>query len=94
MPTYQYRCRYCHREMELFQRITAPPETRCPSCKKEGLERGIGGGQALFQFKGKGFYQTEYKAAEKPAEAPVPSECCPCGKKAKTDCSSKNSPER
>ncbi len=70
MPTYTYRCTSCQKEVELFQKITDEPAVMCPECGKPALERGIGGGQAMFQFKGKGFYETDYKK----------SSCCPCGK--------------
>jgi putative FmdB family regulatory protein len=73
MPTYEYHCKSCSHRLEAFQKITDAPLTECPQCKKNGLQRGIGGGQASFQFKGKGFYLTDYK---KPGEKG----CCPCGK--------------
>ena len=77
MPTYDYRCEACGHELELFQKISAPPKKKCPACKKQKLKRQIGGG-AGFLFKGSGFYLTDYrsdsykKAAEadkKPAES-------------------------
>ena len=74
MPTYEYECRDCHHEFELFQNITAKPITRCPKCKKNKLRRLIGRGAGII-FKGSGFYQTDYRsdhykkqsAADKPA---------------------------
>ena len=77
MPTYDYVCRACGHELELFQNITEAPKRKCPACKKNRLERKIGGG-AGFLFKGSGFYLTDYrsdsykKAADadaKPADA-------------------------
>ncbi|MCC6676566.1 MAG: zinc ribbon domain-containing protein [Phycisphaerales bacterium] len=76
MPTYEYRCRSCGHEMELFQSMSDAPKRKCPDCGKNTLERLIGTGAAIV-FKGSGFYQTDYrsesykKAAEaesKPAE--------------------------
>jgi putative FmdB family regulatory protein len=77
MPTYDYACDACGHEFELFQSITAAPETKCPKCGKKKLRRLIGPGAALV-FKGSGFYQTDYRsesykkaaAAEKTAAAP------------------------
>ncbi len=81
MPTYPYRCESCLQECEIFQKITDQPATHCPNCGSESLKRGIGGGNAVFQFKGSGFYETDYKKSpEKPA-------CCPCGKNS-SSCSS------
>lgn len=76
MPTYEYRCKSCGHEMELFQSMSDAPKRKCPECGKNALERLIGTGAAIV-FKGSGFYQTDYrsesykKAAEaesKPAE--------------------------
>ena len=75
MPTYQYQCKKCGKELEEFQSITAPPLVRCPKCKTNNLVREIGAGSGLI-FKGSGFYQTDYKKdikkeskkAEKPAD--------------------------
>ena len=75
MPTYDYVCRACGHELEVFQSISAPARKRCPRCRKARLERRIGTG-AGFLFKGQGFYQTDYRSdayekarsAEKSAE--------------------------
>jgi len=78
MPTYEYTCEKCQHVMEAFQKITDGPLTSCPRCGEESLQRGIGGGSATFQFKGKGFYLTDYKGQK---DAPSTGSCCPCGKK-------------
>ncbi|QDU96674.1 FmdB family zinc ribbon protein [Lignipirellula cremea] len=61
MPTYDYLCRGCGHEFELFQRMTADPEKKCPNCKKLKLTRLIGSGSGVV-FKGSGFYQTDYRS--------------------------------
>lgn len=61
MPTYDYRCRSCEHEFELFQQMTAPVKRKCPLCKKNDLERLIGIGAGVL-FKGGGFYETEYRS--------------------------------
>lgn len=61
MPNYDYTCEKCGHQMVAFQSIKAEPLTKCPSCNQEGLKRGVGGGNTLFQFKGEGFYITDYK---------------------------------
>jgi putative FmdB family regulatory protein len=74
MPTYEYVCRACKNEMELFQSMKDSPKRKCPKCGKNALERKIGLGAAIL-FKGSGFYQTDYRTesykkgadAEKPA---------------------------
>lgn len=73
MPTYDYRCKACGHELEVFQKITEAPKKKCPACKKSQLERQIGGG-AGFLFKGSGFYLTDYRSDgyRKAAEADKP----------------------
>lgn len=61
MPTYDYRCKACRHEFELFQSMTDSPRRKCPACGKSSLERLIGTGAALL-FKGSGFYQTDYRS--------------------------------
>ena len=76
MPTYDYRCKGCGHEFELFQSMSAKPERTCPKCGRKTLERLIGTGAALL-FKGSGFYQTDYRSesyrkaadADKPASS-------------------------
>ncbi len=74
MPTYEYTCASCSQKLEAFQKITEEPLKLCPNCKKEDLQRGVGGGEAIFKFNVKGFYITDYK------QKPEGSSCCPCGK--------------
>jgi len=62
MPTYDYVCRACGAELELFQSITARPRRKCQRCGKNTLERRIGTGAGIL-FKGSGFYQTDYRSA-------------------------------
>jgi len=74
MPTYEYVCKACKHELELFQSMKDAPKRKCPKCGKNQLERKIGLGAAII-FKGSGFYQTDYRTesykkgadAEKPA---------------------------
>jgi len=61
VPTYDYVCKACGHELELFQNISEAPKRKCPACKKNRLERKIGGG-AGFLFKGSGFYLTDYRS--------------------------------
>ena len=61
MPTYEYRCSACSHELEEFQYIKDAPLKKCPKCGKNTLKRLISGGAAIV-FKGKGFYQTDYRS--------------------------------
>jgi len=73
MPTYEYRCKNCQHEFELFQNMSDAVKRKCPSCAKNALERLIGTGAAVL-FKGSGFYETDYRSEtyKKAAKADAP----------------------
>jgi len=76
MPTYDYACTTCG-IFEVFQSIKEDALTVCPTCKKKGLSRLMGGGGGII-FKGEGFWETDYnrskdyKAKSKADGAPTP----------------------
>ncbi|MGD8441533.1 MAG: zinc ribbon domain-containing protein [Holophagae bacterium] len=57
MPLYEYECFLCHHRFERIQRVDADPIRECPSCG--GAVRRLLGTPAL-QFKGSGWYVTDY----------------------------------
>src|SRR6185295_11890113 len=59
MPIYEYRCEHCG-DFEEMQRITDPPLSRCPSCRRK-VRRLIS--STSFQLKGGGWYVTDYGRA-------------------------------
>ncbi len=85
MPNYDYYCESCKEVREVFQRITEAPLRTCPACGQETFQRQIGGGNALFCFKGSGFYKTDY-AKGKPTESATRVESSGCGCKGKHEC--------
>ena len=76
MPTYQYRCKQCGCEKEVFQRMSDDALTACPECNAEEFERVISA-EGGFLLKGSGFHNTDYK--QKGACDDSPS-ACPSGK--------------
>lgn len=60
MPTYEYVCRGCGHELEVFQRMSEDALTECPACEQTELRRKIGRGAGII-FKGGGFYETDFK---------------------------------
>jgi len=62
MPTYEYVCKACGAELEIFQSITESPKRKCTACGALKLSRKIGAGAGIL-FKGQGFYQTDYRSA-------------------------------
>jgi putative FmdB family regulatory protein len=57
MPLYEYLCESCGRRTEALQRLDDPPLSVCPHC--EGPLRKLLSAPA-FQFKGSGWYLTDY----------------------------------
>lgn len=56
MPTYQYRCQDCGRDLEIFQKFSDPSLTVCPQC--QGALRKVFNAVGVV-FKGSGFYKTD-----------------------------------
>ena len=69
MPLYEYRCRKCGAQIERIQRFTDAPLETCESCGGK-LERLIS--SPAIQFKGSGWYVTDYSRKSSPP-APTPS---------------------
>ena len=61
MPIYEYRCEQCG-DFEQNQRISDPPLSRCPKCRRK-VRRLIS--NTSFQLKGTGWYVTDYARAGK-----------------------------
>lgn len=76
MPTYDYVCNMCGKRYEKFQNMSADPDTQCPECGGK-VRRLIGAGAGII-FKGKGFYQTDYKKASEPSECSTCPTCPTC----------------
>jgi len=61
MPTYEYRCKACKAELEIFHSMSEDARTECPECSEHELERLISAGGGVI-FKGSGFYETDYRS--------------------------------
>ncbi len=62
MPLYEYECSQCKERIEIIQKFSDAPHSHCPKCG--GEMRKLISSPAI-QFKGSGFYKTDY--ASKPA---------------------------
>ena len=60
MPTYEYECTKCAHLFEAYQSMVDAPLKKCPKCSGK-VKRLIGTGAGIL-FKGKGFYQTDYRS--------------------------------
>ena len=74
MPIYEFRCKKCNAHLEVFQKLSDKPPTRCRKCGGR-LEKQFS--RTAIQFKGEGWYVTDYarkgsgaEKAEKETSAP------------------------
>lgn len=59
MPTYQYRCKDCHEELEVVQSFSDDALTVCPNCG--GALKKVFGNIGI-SFKGSGFYKNDARS--------------------------------
>jgi len=57
MPIYEYKCEKCQKQFEKIQKVDDPQCKKCPDCGGP-LHKLIS--SSTFQFKGSGFYITDY----------------------------------
>jgi putative FmdB family regulatory protein len=57
MPIYEFECRKCKAHIEVFQKISDKPPVKCRKCGGR-LERKLSA--PAIQFKGSGWYVTDY----------------------------------
>ena len=81
MPIYEYECRKCKAHVEAFQKVSDKPLTKCVKCGGK-LERKISA--PAIQFKGSGWYVTDYASKTTKGEKSE-SESVPEAKADKTD---------
>lgn len=69
MPLYEYKCDKCGAVLEVIQKVADPPLTKCAKCGGQ-LKKLIS--SPAIQFKGSGWYVTDYghKHGPSPSEAP------------------------
>jgi putative FmdB family regulatory protein len=59
MPIYEFECRKCKAHIEVYQKVSDKPPAKCRKCGGK-LERQISA--PAIQFKGSGWYVTDYAA--------------------------------
>jgi putative FmdB family regulatory protein len=87
MPLYEYECTQCGCRSEVFQKVTDPPLRKCKKCG--GALRKLISAPAI-QFKGSGWYITDYAKKSGPQDegkkkekAPAKEPCAPASAEAK-----------
>jgi len=58
MPLYEYQCDACGAQFELIRKFADPPVDVCPTCGAGGVRKLLS--SPAFQFKGSGWYVTDY----------------------------------
>lgn len=71
MPIYEYECRKCKAHIEVFQKMTDKPSVKCRKCGGR-LDKMFSA--SAIQFKGSGWYVTDYADGGKKAAAKADSE--------------------
>ncbi|MDH3253785.1 MAG: zinc ribbon domain-containing protein [Acidobacteriota bacterium] len=61
MPLYEYECTKCGERTEIIQRLADSPLSACPKC--DGAVKKLISAPS-FQFKGSGWYVTDYAGKE------------------------------
>ena len=88
MPIYEFECKKCKAHIEVYQRHSDKSPTKCRKCGGK-LEKVISA--PAIQFKGSGWYVTDY--AQKATKADK-GESEPAGDSKKTDKKKESSPEK
>src|ERR1700686_5778696 len=65
MPIFEYQCTKCNDRTEVIQKFTDPPYAACTKCG--GEVKKLASAPAI-QFKGSGFYKTDYASASSKAD--------------------------
>ena len=68
MPLYEYQCDSCSHRFETIQKFSDPPVSVCPSCG--GPVKKLFSSPAI-QFKGSGFYITDYARKNGSGDTPA-----------------------
>ena len=85
MPIYEYHCKACDNTMEFIQKFSDAPKTECKICGAEGTLNKIVSSPAI-QFKGEGWYLTDYSDKGKKIKKEAAKEQAPAAKSSCDTC--------
>lgn len=74
MPIYEYQCTQCNERTEVIQNLSDPPQSQCAKCG--GEMKKLFSSPAI-QFKGSGFYKTDYASPSSSSSSSSKSESSP-----------------
>jgi putative FmdB family regulatory protein len=72
VPLYEYECQACKHRFERIQQYSDPIVKKCPKCGKKRVKKLLS--SPAIQFKGSGFYITDYQRKGTGASLPDHSE--------------------
>jgi putative FmdB family regulatory protein len=77
VPLYEYECTKCHKKTERIENVSGPHLKKCPHCggKVERLQAA-----PAIQFKGAGWYVTDYAGKKSAGPENAPAENAPAEK--------------
>ncbi|MGZ8853923.1 MAG: FmdB family zinc ribbon protein [Thermoanaerobaculia bacterium] len=61
MPLYEYKCEKCGQCVDIIQRVSDKPYSHCPKCGGD-MKKQVSA--PAIQFKGSGFYKTDYASSK------------------------------
>jgi putative FmdB family regulatory protein len=89
VPLYEYECTKCHKRTEKIERTSGPHLKKCPHCGSK-VERLLAA--PAIQFKGSGWYVTDYAGKKATATESGPAEKG-AAKEASTESAKESSPK-
>jgi putative FmdB family regulatory protein len=91
MPLYEYECKKCGHRFERIQKFSDPMVKKCPDCGGK-VEQMISA--PAVQFKGSGWYVTDYAKRSGPSSSSDPGEKSESAKESAESSENKDSKER
>jgi putative FmdB family regulatory protein len=89
VPLYEYECEACGKRFEKIQKYSDPLVDVCPNCGKGPVRKLLS--SPAIQFKGSGFYITDYAKKGTPDSGTSASQSKPASDKSSSDSSSSSS---
>ena len=89
MPLYEYECEACGKRFEKIQKYSDPLVDVCPNCGKGPVKKLLS--SPAIQFKGSGFYITDYAKKGSPESSTSASQSKPTSDKSSDSSSSSSS---
>ena len=88
MPLYEYQCDSCGHRFEKIRQFSDPPLDVCPQCGKGPVTKLLS--SPAIQFKGSGFYITDYAKKNSPSETEKKKSDAPSAASSETKSESKS----